>query len=515
MIFGYSAEQMKSYVNSADGLFLLGRGYTGKVGLYQWNFKNGDGSKSNLHDMKYSVVKKTGNALENAKLYYGEQYNDNHWVNEAFFGDPNPRFVIRIATGKQLAGQDPGPRFSLATATNGITDTFVFNNEHNVTISPNIDPKVYTDADVNPDMVKNKKDDETAVYLPGDLVMDEEGSYWMCIYGAGRNNAYGLSDQTAWFVSFDNITAGANGLPDNIVKEDEVDDWALRLNYIFYYTKDIKGGLTYEGPDNLGMWKNAYDHGNIDVSKLFCEYDTVWHFHTDKDYDSPSHSYSTNVAYIGNDGQLKLMRCIGDMTYSGHERTSGPVINGHKLDYMKYAFYKHYEVYDTLKMAQLTDEEKNAQITLWQKRWPISNDEMRFRDLYDQDMVSKYAANDKWVRLPETYTKQRRKPRTTANSWDIVWQDYLYKRENRDFANPAVVSMFNEPILFMRVMKVTDNGGLRANLTSQDGRKLTVVKLSDAAYLYQNMVNALWNLMMKSNLDDGEIVLMDNEGWRQ
>ena len=148
MIFGYSAEQMKGYVNSADGLFLLGKGYTGKVGLYQWNFKNGDGSKSNLHDMKYSVVKKTGTLLNSAKLYYGEQYNDNHWVNEAFFGDPNPRFVFRTATGKQLAGQDPGPRFSLATNTNKIKDTFVFNNEHNVTISPNIDPKVYTEEDV-------------------------------------------------------------------------------------------------------------------------------------------------------------------------------------------------------------------------------------------------------------------------------------------------------------------------------------------------------------------------------
>ena len=149
MIFGYSAEQMKGYVNSADGLFLLGKGYTGTAGLYQWQFKNGDGSKSNLHDMKYSVVKKTGIALENAKLYYGEQYKNNHWVNEAFFGDPNPRFVIRIATGKQLAGQDPGPRFSLATNTNKIKDTFVFNKVHNVTISPNIDPKVYTEADVD------------------------------------------------------------------------------------------------------------------------------------------------------------------------------------------------------------------------------------------------------------------------------------------------------------------------------------------------------------------------------
>ena len=148
MIFGYSAEQMKGYVNSAEGLFLLGKGYTGKVGLYQWNFKNGNGSKSNLHDMKYSVVKKTGTLLNSANLYYGEQYNDNHWVNEAFFGDPNPRFVIRIATGKQLAGQDPGPRFSLATNTNKIKDTFVFNKVHNVTISPNIDPKVFTEADV-------------------------------------------------------------------------------------------------------------------------------------------------------------------------------------------------------------------------------------------------------------------------------------------------------------------------------------------------------------------------------
>ena len=193
MIFGYSAEQMKGYVNSDDGLFLLGKGYTGKVGLYQWQFKNGDGSKSNLHDMKYSVVKKTGNALENAKLYYDNQYKNNHWVNEAFFGDPNPRFVIRIATGKQLAGQDPGPRFSLATSTNKIADTFVFNKVHNVTISPNIDPKVYTEQDVN----GGDEGYEHGLYQPGDVLQDEMGDKWMCIFGAACDNEFGFRDRTA------------------------------------------------------------------------------------------------------------------------------------------------------------------------------------------------------------------------------------------------------------------------------------------------------------------------------
>ena len=506
MIFGYSAEQMKGYVNSADGLFLLGKGYTGKVGLYQWNFKNGDGSKSNLHDMKYSVVKKTGTLLNSAKLYYGEQYNDNHWVNEAFFGDPNPRFVIRIATGKQLAGQDPGPRFSLATNTNKITDTFVFNKVHNVTISPNIDPKVYTEQDVN----GGDEGYEHGLYQPGDVLQDEMGDKWMCIFGAACDNVFGFRDRTAWFVSFDRIQH------DNIVKEKDLMEMAHRFTFGVYHSMtDREDSYGFKGADRRGQWQTAYDYAGIDMSKLWVHRDTTWTFTADgRTYNSKADkNLMTNIVYVGDDGKLKLLRCIADNSQGGSERTAAKGPSGKAYDTPKMRFYKHYETFDPSQMEPLNEDEKALSMTMWLKPWVITNDEMHFEDLSNQAKVEKYAANDKWVTLPLHGTTERQKPKTNANNSVYGRGQYEYDTKTKDFYTPGLTGIFKEPVLIMRLMKVTDNGGTTPNLTAQDGTKLTVVKLVENRYLYDNNLVPMINYMLRNNYQQS-LIFLDNQPYQ-
>ena len=51
------------------------------------------------------------------------------------------------------------------------------------------------------------------------------------------------------------------------------------------------------------------------------------------------------------------------------------------------------------------------------------------------------------------------------------------------------LGMFNEPVLFLRVMTVKDAGGNKATLVSEDGRRLKVVHLQDNAALYRGMFN--------------------------
>lgn len=506
MIFGYSAEQMKGYVNSADGLFLLGKGYTGKVGLYQWNFKNGDGSKSNLHDMKYSVVKKTGTLLNTAKLYYGEQYNDNHWVNEAFFGDPNPRFVFRTATGKQLAGQDPGPRFSLATNTNNIADTFVFNKVHNVTISPNIDPKVYTEQDVN----GGDEGYEHGLYQPGDVLQDEMGDKWMCIFGAACDNVFGFRDRTAWFVSFDRIQH------DNIVKEKDLMEMAHRFTFGVYHSMtDREDSYGFKGADRRGQWQTAYDYAGIDMSKLWVHRDTTWTFTADgRTYNSKADkNLMTNIVYVGDDGKLKLLRCIADNSQGGSERTAAKGPSGKAYDTPKMRFYKHYETFDPSQMEPLNEDEKALSMTMWLKPWVITNDEMHFEDLSNQAKVDKYAANDKWVTLPLHGTTERQKPKTNANNSVYGRGQYEYDTKTKDFYTPGLTGIFKEPVLIMRLMKVTDNGGTTPNLTAQDGTKLTVVKLVKNPYLYNNNLVPMINYMLRTNYQQS-LIFLDNKPYQ-
>ena len=506
MIFGYSAEQMKGYVNSADGLFLLGKGYTGTAGLYQWQFKNGDGSKSNQHDMKYSVVKKTGIALENAKLYYDNQYKNNHWVNEAFFGDPNPRFVIRIATGKQLAGQDPGPRFSLATSSNKIADTFVFNKVHNVTISPNIDPKVYTEQDVN----GGGEGYEHGLYQPGDVLQDEMGDKWMCIFGAACDNVFGFRDRTAWFVSFDRIQH------DNIVKEKDLMEMAHRFTFGVYHSMtDREDSYGFKGADRRGQWQTAYDYAGIDMSKLWVHRDTTWTFTADgRTYNSVADkNLMTNIVYVGDDGKLKLLRCIADNSQGGSERTAAKGPSGKAYDTPKMRFYKHYETFDPSQMEPLNDDEKALSMTMWLKPWVITNDEMHFEDLSNQSKVDKYAANDKWVTLPLHGTTERQKPKTNANNSVYGRGQYEYDTKTKDFYTPGLTGIFKEPVLIMRLMKVTDNGGTTPNLTAQDGTKLTVVKLVENRYLYDNNLVPMINYMLRNNYQQS-LIFLDNQPYQ-
>ena len=506
MIFGYSAEQMKGYVNSADGLFLLGKGYTGTAGLYQWQFKNGDGSKSNQHDMKYSVVKKTGIALENAKLYYDNQYKNNHWVNEAFFGDNNPRFVIRIATGKQLAGQDPGPRFSLATSSNKIADTFVFNKVHNVTISPNIDPKVYTEQDVN----GGGEGYEHGLYQPGDVLQDEMGDKWMCIFGAACDNVFGFRDRTAWFVSFDRIQH------DNIVKEKDLMEMAHRFTFGVYHSMtDREDSYGFKGADRRGQWQTAYDYAGIDMSKLWVHRDTTWTFTADgRTYNSVADkNLMTNIVYVGDDGKLKLLRCIADNSQGGSERTAAKGPSGKAYDTPKMRFYKHYETFDPSQMEPLNDDEKALSMTMWLKPWVITNDEMHFEDLSNQSKVDKYAANDKWVTLPLHGTTERQKPKTNANNSVYGRGQYEYDTKTKDFYTPGLTGIFKEPVLIMRLMKVTDNGGTTPNLTAQDGTKLTVVKLVENRYLYDNNLVPMINYMLRNNYQQS-LIFLDNQPYQ-
>ena len=466
------------------------------------HFQNHITSKTDINDddIKYFAGESQYNIVNAAVYWKHSYYNGNQWAMFNFIQDWNDhpinengihynKWLSTNVTSKQMDFVDNGmPVVGL--------ETVWVNREPNK----------------NAPTMQNKEDDETGVYAPGDVVRDEEGSYWMCIMGSSVNELTQHTDKTAWFVSFDNIKTDDDGLPSNILTEDEISDAAsIFVNGVYSTTK--YGDVAFKN-DNLGVWQNARDIAGIDMHKLVMLRDSVWAVHGSNNRDTVimSTNFFFNFAYRGNDGQLKVMRGIYNMTYSGNARTSAPIINGKKLDYPRLNMFKHYEVFDQSRMEPLTAEHETAKMTLWQLDWPVSNDEMRFSDLTNQGMVDKYAAADKWVRLPLTGTTQRRQPRTAANGNDIAWRQYLYNRADRNFANPNALSMFNEPILFMRVMKVTDNGGVSPNLMSQDGRRLAVVSMQDNEYIYRNgfvaaAYDALFYLFFPHD------VSIDNQQW--
>ena len=161
----------------------------------------------------------------------------------------------------------------------------------------------------------------------------------------------------------------------------------------------------------------------------------------------------------------------------------------------------------------LNEDENALGMTMWQKPWAITNVEMLFEDLSNQDKVNEYAANDKWVTLPLNGTTERQKPKTSANNSVYGRAQYEYNTNTKDFYTPGLTGIFKEPVLIMRLMKVTDNGGTTPNLTAQDGTKLTVVKLVENPYLYNNNLVPMINYMLRNNYQQS-LIFLDNKPYQ-
>lgn len=73
-------------------------------------------------------------------------YDDKHWICPAFFGDEQPRFIFRFATGKELFGSQPGVFQSMRGGKRSIKDVYVLNEMLDIQTQSEL--KVFTEADV-------------------------------------------------------------------------------------------------------------------------------------------------------------------------------------------------------------------------------------------------------------------------------------------------------------------------------------------------------------------------------
>jgi hypothetical protein len=119
----------------------------------------------------------------------------------------------------------------------------------------------------------------------------------------------------------------------------------------------------------------------------------------------------------------------------------------------------------------------------WTRYKTGDKDEMLLQDLINMDKVNMYAANDEWVTLPwystETngqITNPYQKPRT-GRYGNIQCRDFDWIEKEMNYNDSNKCSMYNEPIVFLRVLAIHDTG--KQELISTDGRQLTVKSLID------------------------------------
>jgi hypothetical protein len=136
-----------------SGLRLLAKGYSwwtstsNKLSLYQYTYMNGEGNESNMHKEIYTEVKKDYKDLVSPINIYDKDggFGEDHHpgiMSMEFFGDGLPHYVIRHATGKELAGFKPDVNATMCTEGNGLTDIYTYNQYYNIEASDKLPPEV-------------------------------------------------------------------------------------------------------------------------------------------------------------------------------------------------------------------------------------------------------------------------------------------------------------------------------------------------------------------------------------
>ena len=494
----------------SDGVNLLYYGYSwwtwwdDELTLYQASYTNGSSNEElNLHHASYDEIVKNVNGI--AKLDF-RKMGSNKDDYKAFFGDNKLRWVIRHATGAELSETgDHGPQQPLS----GVEEVYRY--YHDVYTIQDLNdlegPEETPDPYFNPGGAFNAPQDGSGTYLMGDVVKDEQGNRWICVLGSPWNEytAPMVSDHRATFVSFEfkGVDTSGDKIPG---LPNEAD--AIRVGGQFISAlkglRDAKGKANYDvGQDgSLGVLLNHMRlYADWDVRKATVTLDSTWTFTGWKNgvpsqtYDSPSTSMILNIAYDdGTPGKQALLRVICDCTQGGGKREYCVAKSGTKYDNAYYRMYRYYETYDPARMREPTEDETSLGMTAYNCPWAMSTDKIYLQDVASQAMVNRHAKDDKWVRLPLTIdskgetTGPRRTPRTTAES--VKPRDFIgvYGIEG----SPTKTNMFNEPVLVMRVMYVTDNGGIEPNLVSDDGRRLSIVHLQDDKDLYRSNYQSFW-----------------------
>lgn len=406
------------------------------------------------------------------------------------FTDNAGYWVVRQKTSSQIAGTTLHP--SVYATLKNTAETYRYNAAYSKVVGEN-SPVEEEDTYGN-DVVSNAPArGEAGTYMIGDVVMNKyhEQANWFCITGSPyhKDMYKNVTDHAAWFISID-ANADKSMIKEgsyNLLSEEDLPEFACRFMTFIMYLEALQNDYQAEFDKGIlgKVGQHILDYAKVDLRKLMSLVDSTWTFTNYKEqkkYASKSTSYAFNVAYkSANDydgSNPHIARCIIDKTQAGTNRTACIAKSGHSINNWRYLCYKNYEAYDPDRVT-MTEDEASVGMTKWQALWPVTDDVMRLKDVTNQAMINKYAKGDKW----------QKSPRTTAET-SVIRDDYYW--ENGKFASNKT-SIFKEPVLFVHVMKVTDEGGPTPTLKSQEGTELQIVHMQNDWTLYRGNSQALWS----------------------
>ena len=490
-----------------EGIHLLYEGYqwwtktSWNCKLWQASYTNGTkNDEKNLHHAEYKDITKR---MQDIKFDCTKMGSSTDNYIQFFDNDGKYRWVVRHATGKELnGGSQPAPTSQLQGP--GVKDFYRYYEDYKAEwYTRDVNGGTGPEITASSNNVNNAPDDLTGVFQIGDVLQCvEDGTKWFCMLGKPENTTIPFKDKEATFVSFDIPESGsvkAQGLP----SEAELPEYAFRFLEFLFQISDCKTAryhLDLYSNGNLGSpLEHIKRYAGIDIHDLYVYADSVWIFKDNKKKDVASESGNviTNMAYDdGSADHQAVARLITDYTQCGSGRTycNGTTADGKSYKFEDWHFYifKHYEYFDASRQTPFPTGWNELGATAWQWLWPVSNTQITLQDLTNQALVTRYAAADKWACLPiqtgmTTHT-ERRTPRTQAET-SVKPADFFYK--DGRFAT-AKRSLWNEPVLFMRMAKIVDPGHRQLNLESTDGRHFRVIHMQTEKGLYSQNISSTW-----------------------
>ena len=432
-IFGTDGtpEYFRTMLKSADGLNLLTNGYSwwtsssNSPTLYRYRFVNGEGAESNMHKepIKGGILKNYHSVSAevikaNISLNCKKDYNSLNpgWSVKSFFGTDNKHYIIRHATGNELAtdGKEKAKEPLI-----GVDEVYRYNKYYGIT-DLDSDPEIF-DEQGNSSASTDSGFKNRAYYAQGDIVKDAEGNRWVCVQPSAHGDNELFKEQPySYFISFEEDAVSSLLL--NIPRSKELTAQVLFcLEQLFHnYT------LYYDNPatDANEIVKNMRDNLDVNLAELLANRDTL-HIYSNTDKAESVPCSFGSALYRDANGDLCVLRLVGDYTI---EQGNG----GRDWSWYFYANYNN------------------------------SNSVMKLNDLLDNSII---AANnrDKWVSLPwyNILTQERitanTGPRTTTENVQNLSR-FIYENGRSVLEGTAPANMYREPIIAFAVKRVRDTG---------------------------------------------------------
>jgi len=484
----------------SEGITLLYKGYSWSpktswdLKLWEASYNMGEkNGEKNLHLAAYTTPKKNVSEIQFDCRNMGSMLANYN----GYFGDGKLRWIIRNATGAELSSTK---KADIRQPLDGDWEEVYRYYSYYPVKSLLSDPEETIDRSK---YVQNS-DGNGGTFMIGDVVSDGQGNRWFCILGSPHHDTFFpmVEDHNAWFVSFDGFTDNGKCAQD-LPTLDEAIEGAMRFCHAVYALRNFNmvkfklgGGLTNP---NLGAFgDHIQKYTGINLLDLMVQVDSTWSFMREGNrYTSSSTSSFFSIAYDdGSKDHQALLQCIIDMTQCGNYRGECFVSdeNGtRRYDTHQYRFYTNYESYDPSRMTEITPDWRTLGISLWQWYWAIDKKQMLLQDITDQALVNRYAAHGKWAGKPlamgdGTYNRGPRHQVRTEASKGVSPSEYYAKN-----GGPGTrVGMWNEPVLFMKFMKVQDMGQNVIPQESVDGRSIRVVHMQDNATAYKGGFQCNW-----------------------